>query len=178
MHLHKLSEASNRKPGISFWASTKHLTDNDRGSEIQDSQLLGEVHLTELHPARHEELLEHDPVLTALPGRHAHPATPHRLGDRLVAQNVVSRGRLLDPVKLELLQLLHPVNRLPDPPLLVGVHHELPLPADGLPHDGAPPDVILHIGPHLQLEVIEPVRHELLAGNALSDWQGLDLGPT
>ena len=45
-------------------------------------------------------------------------------------------------------------------------------------HDGAPPDVILHIGPHLQLEVIEPVRHELLAGNALSDWQGLDLGPT
>ena len=49
-----------------------------------------------------------------------------------------------------------------DPPLLVGVHHELPVPADGLSHDGTPPDVILHIRPDLQLEIVEAVRHELL----------------
>ena len=50
-----------------------------------------------------------------------------------------------------------------DSPLLVGVHHELPVPTDGLSHDGTPPDVILHIRPNLQLEIVEPVSHELLA---------------
>ena len=49
-----------------------------------------------------------------------------------------------------------------DSPLLVGVHHELPVPTDGLSHDGTPPDVILHIRPNLQLEIVEPLSHELL----------------
>ena len=52
-------------------------------------------------------------------------------------------------------------SHLLDPPFLVGVYHELPVPADGLPHDGAPPDVVLHVRAHLQLEVIKPIRHEL-----------------
>ena len=37
------------------------------------------VHLTELHPSRHEELFEHHPVLATLPSRHTNSTGPQAL---------------------------------------------------------------------------------------------------
>jgi hypothetical protein len=52
----------------------------------------------------------------------------------LVAQHVVRRGWLLDPVKLELRQLFHPGDGLIDAPLLVGVHHQEAVGTNALSH--------------------------------------------
>ena len=72
-----------------------------------------------------QELLEHDPVVDMLAGRDADRR--HRAGDRRVAEDVVGAGRLLDPVRVERLELAHPADRLADVPALVGVDREHPV---------------------------------------------------
>ncbi len=97
-----------------------------------------------------EELLEHHPVVDVLAGRDADRR--HGAGDRRVAEDVVGRGRLLDPVRIELGQPRHPGDRLVDAPALVGVHGHHPVGPDLLADDPRPAPVVLDVCPDLELE--------------------------
>src|SRR5439155_9471508 len=84
-------------------------------------------------------------------------------GDLGVPQDVVGAGRLLDEVRLELGQLLHPGDGLVDLPDLVGVGHQAPLVADLLADDARAPDVVLQVATDLDLEVLPAARHQAAA---------------
>ena len=56
---------------------------------------------------------------------------PEGLADLGVSEYVVRRGRLLYPREVESGQLLHPLDRLIDAPLLVRVHHHHPVGTHG-----------------------------------------------
>ena len=108
-----------------------------------------------------EELLEHDPVVDVLAGRH--PDRRDAAGDRRVAEDVVGRGRLLDPVRIELGQSRHPGDRFVDAPALVRVDGQHRVGADLLAHDPGAPAIVLDVRADLQLEPRPALRQRLAA---------------
>ena len=68
-------------------------------------------------------------------------------GELLVAAQVLGRQRLLEPREVERLVGARPAHRLGDGEALVGVDHDLELPADRLAHRGEPGDVLGHRRP-------------------------------
>ena len=117
------------------------------------------VDLHHVDRVRLQQLLEHHRVLHMLPGGHLDrcDGATHRG----VAEHVVGRGRLLDPVRVVRAQLLHPLDRLPDAPDLVGVDRHRHVRAHRVAGDGQPPDVVGEVRADLQFDQAEAVRHGL-----------------
>ena len=106
------------------------------------------------------ELLEDHAVGRVLTGRHAHGRD--RAADGRVAEHVVGTRRLLDPAKVERLEVLHARDRLVDVPHLIGVGHQRQV-ADLLAHHLAPADVARDVEAHLGLEAAPAVGERLAA---------------
>ena len=131
-----------------------------RHAELRREQEDGEVLVDPAHPAgvdlHHvdrlglQELLEDDPVLDVLAG--GDPDGAHGVADRAVAENVVGRGGLLDPVRLELGEAAHPVDGPVDAPALVGVEGDVRPLSGGDAGDLQAPDVGVDVAADLQLQ--------------------------
>ncbi len=140
-----------------------------RHAELRGEQEDGEVLVDAADPAGvdlHDvdrlglqQLLEDHPVLDVLAG--GDPDRAHRVADGAVAEHVVGRGRLLDPVRIELGEPRHPVDRLTDAPPLVGVDGDARVVAGGDAGDLQPANVGLDVGADLQLQHREAVGDRL-----------------
>ena len=106
-----------------------------------------------------EHLLEEDTVHPVFTGGD----TDRRDGfaDGSVSEDVVGARRLLDPQRLELGELLDPVDGLRHVPHLVGVDHEVGVPTDDLARDTEAPDVVLEVRADLELDVAVALRRPL-----------------
>ena len=143
----------------------------DRHAELGGHEQHGEHLVHAAQPARVDlahrdrlclqQLLEHHPVVDVLAGCDADRG--HAPGDRRVPQDVVRAGRLLDPVRVELPQALHPRDRLVDTPALVGVDRQDPIGTDLLAHDARPASVVVDVGADLELEGGPPFGQRLAA---------------
>ena len=137
------------------------------GREQQDRQVLvdardpGGVDLQHLQGVGLEELLEHDAVGAVLAGRDRDRC--HLAGDPGVAEHVVGAGGLLHPGQVEAGQLAHPRDGLLDLPPLVGVDGDPDVRPARRPGDAEAADVVGQVGPHLELDLLEPVRDGLAA---------------
>ena len=98
-----------------------------------------------------QQLLEDNPVLHMLAGRHA----DRRDGasDCRMAQHIVGAGRLLDPERVEGCQPGHVGDRLADIPDLVGIHHQGAIWPDLLADDLGATQVVVDIAADLHLDV-------------------------
>ena len=97
-----------------------------------------------------------------LAGRDADDVAAHGLTNAEKTLNIVACGRLLDPVRPELGQDLHPGDRLVDSPDLVGIGHQVTVLADDLAELGEPPAVVVEIEPDLGLEVSKAAPLQIL----------------
>ena len=79
-----------------------------------------------------------------------------------VAEDVVRAGGLLDPVRVEALQLPDPGDGLRHVPPLVGVDGDAHVGADRFARRRHAPDVVGQVGADLQLDLGEAVRYGLL----------------
>lgn len=70
------------------------------------------IDLHKVDSVAHDELLEDDAVLAVLASGHADTIGLQCLAHRLVAQDIIGAGGLLDPPRLEGRQVLHPLNGL------------------------------------------------------------------
>ena len=73
--------------------------------------------------------------------------------NRGVTYYVTGTCRLFYPPRREFCQLSHVLDSFTDILNLVGIHHQLPLPADFLPHDGGSVNVIFQICSNFDFEV-------------------------
>ena len=78
-------------------------------------------------------------------------------------EDVVRIGRLLHPIGVGLGQHAGAGNGLVDAPLLVGVDHQLVLPADLFAHQQRSPQVVCGFAANLKLEVGPAVRETFAA---------------
>ena len=131
---------------------SKHLVDSAeaRGVDLAHADRVGL-----------EELLEHHPVVDVLAGRDADRG--ERPGDRRVAEDVVGARRLLDPVRVELGERPHPLDRDRHVPALVRVDREHPVRPDLGTDHRRPPAVVVEIRPDLHLEPRPAVGQRLAA---------------
>ena len=113
------------------------------------------VHLQDVQRTRGEHLLEHDAVRDVLAGRDEHRADP--TADRRVPEDVVGARGLLDPVRVERRELLHPLDGLRHLPDLVGVDGDADVRAHRRAGDRHPPDVLLEVAADLELDDREAV---------------------
>ena len=119
----------------------------------------GGVDLQDVEGASGEHLLEDDAIGDVLTGRNEHRGDPS--ADRGVAQDVIGAGRLLDPVGVELGELVDPVDGLGDLPSLVGVNGDRDVRADGSARDRHPSDVLFEVAADLELDEPKAVLDSL-----------------
>src|SRR5262245_27093170 len=124
-----------------------------------DASQAAAVDLTEADRLRLEKLLENDPFMTMLSGRHSDRSDC--FGDSRVTKNVVRTRRFLDPVRRKPLQLSHVRNRLRHIPNLIGIHHELSIPTYLFADECRPVDILFKVPPHLQLKMCPPIGDRL-----------------
>ena len=132
----------------------------DRDVELRRQQQIGDVLVHPGHPGgvdlHHvdrpglEQLLEDDPVVHGLAGGDLDRVDA--LADGGVGEDVVRAGRLLDPVGLEVLQLVDPVDRFLLLPALVGVDGDAYVRAHGLAGQAQAAAVVLDAAGHLELD--------------------------
>src|SRR5581483_676935 len=128
---------------------------------LVDATDAARVDLDDVQGAGLQHLLEQDPVVPVLATRDA----DRRDGaaDRGVAEDVVGRGRLFHPVRVELPERPDPLDGLVHAPDLVGVDRDPDVGADRLPHEAQPPLVVAAIGADLELDEVEAFGHRLAA---------------
>ena len=98
-----------------------------------------------------EHLLEQHAVHPVLTRRH--PDRGDCPADRGVTEHVVGTGRLLDPERRELGEATDPLDGLRHVPHLVGIDHQVGVPADDLAGDGHAAVVVVAVRAHLELDV-------------------------
>src|SRR5438034_2337752 len=76
-----------------------------------------------------------------------------------MAQHIIRAGRFFDPPRIEPCQVPHVVYGLSYIPVLVRVHHELPVPTNFFADDRTAADIILNISTHLYFEMGPTLRH-------------------
>src|SRR5215510_7516436 len=94
------------------WANgdTKFGGHQDDCQRFIDAPQAATVDLTEADRLCLEKLLENDPVMTMLSGRHSYRG--NGFGDRSMTQDIVRTRRLFDPVRLKPLKLPNVRDRL------------------------------------------------------------------
>src|SRR3954447_3511578 len=119
----------------------------------------GGVDLQDVEGAGAKHLLEDDAVGDVLTGRDEHRGDTST--DRGVAEDIVGAGRLLDPVRVELGELVDPLDGLGDLPSLVGVNGDRDVRADGSARDRHPSDILFEVATDLELDEREAVLDSL-----------------
>ena len=137
------------------------------GGQQQDRDVLvdaghaARVDLEDAQRLRVEELLEHDAALAVLAGRDRDRVDAAL--DLRVGQDVVRAGGLLDPVDVELREVVDPVDRLGHVPALVRVDGDGEALAADLAGDAQTSDVVLAVRAHLELDLAEALVDRLAA---------------
>ncbi len=70
-----------------------------------------------------------------------------------MAEDVVGAGWLFHPPGLQLGKLADALDCLLNAPLLVGIHHQLVVPADFFAHEAAAANVVLRVASYFELEM-------------------------
>src|SRR5690348_754962 len=131
------------------------------GEHLVHSTWAGCINLAEGNGFGLKELLEDDAVLHLLPCRHLNGGNRPCNGG--MTEDIIWARWLLNPPRIEPGQAFHASDCLTDIPVLVGVHHQLAVVANFLPHDVCAMDIFLDIDPNLELEMGPALCYSLAA---------------
>src|SRR4029079_12438967 len=104
-----------------------------------------------------DELLEQNPVLAHLAGGDLYRS--NRRADLAMSLDIIGARRFLDEVRIETLERIHPLDRLPHLPYLVGIDHQRAVRSHDPPHDLESADIVVEIAPNLHLDMREAARN-------------------